>query len=73
MRADGEREVGAVLLGVSSELMAFDFRETFVNAFEVGRLLHSMLHCLPRRTHVLDHRICFNRLLSVSLGTTGLL
>lgn len=35
-RADGENEVGGVLLGISSELMTFDFRETFVNAFEVG-------------------------------------
>lgn len=35
VRSDGEHELGGVLLGVGSQLMDFDFRETFVNAFEV--------------------------------------
>lgn len=34
-RLEGEDEVGGILLGVSSRLLEFDFRETFVNAFEV--------------------------------------
>ena len=36
VRLQGEDELGSVLLGVSMRLLAFDFRETFVDAYEVG-------------------------------------
>ena len=45
-RLQGIHEVGEVLLSISSELMSFNFRETFVNAFDVSNIaenLHMML------------------------------
>ena len=36
VRLQGEDELGSVLLGVSMRLLAFDFRDTFVDAYEVG-------------------------------------
>lgn len=41
VREQGEDEVGGVLLGMSSELLSFDYTETFVDAFEVGVLLYT--------------------------------
>lgn len=35
-RLQGSDEIGEVLLGISSELLTFDFKETFVNAFDVS-------------------------------------
>ena len=37
-RNEGIHEIGAVLLSVSSDLLTFDFKETFVNAFDVSLL-----------------------------------
>lgn len=34
-RTEGIDEIGALLLSISSELLVFNFRETFVNAFDV--------------------------------------
>lgn len=34
-RQRGDDEMSALLLGLSNELLAFNYRETFVNAFEV--------------------------------------
>lgn len=34
-RSQGTNEIGSVLLSISSELLTFDFKETFVNAFDV--------------------------------------
>ena len=34
-RTEGIDEIGALLLSISSDLLAFNFRETFVNAFDV--------------------------------------
>lgn len=34
-RSHGTDEIGALLLSISSELLTFDFKETFVNAFDV--------------------------------------
>ena len=45
VRLEGEDELGAVLLGVSHNLLSFDFRETFVNAFEVS--FYSIVSCFP--------------------------
>lgn len=45
MREEGEDDLSSLLLGVGSDLMNFDFKETFTDAFEVrcpnvpGRLL----------------------------------
>jgi hypothetical protein len=35
-RLQGSDEIGEVLLSISSELLTFDFKETFVNAFDVS-------------------------------------
>ncbi len=35
MRLDGEVEMGSIVLGLGSELLSFNFRETFTGAFEV--------------------------------------
>lgn len=35
-RLQGSDEIGAVLLSIGSDLLAFNFRETFVNAFDVS-------------------------------------
>lgn len=35
-RLQGSDEIGEVLLNISSELLTFDFKETFVNAFDVS-------------------------------------
>ena len=35
-RLEGSDEIGEVLLSISSELLTFDFKETFVNAFDVS-------------------------------------
>lgn len=35
-RLQGTDEIGSVLLSISSDLLAFDFKETFVNAFDVS-------------------------------------
>ena len=40
-RTEGIDEIGALLLSISSDLLAFNFRETFVNAFDV-RLLSAL-------------------------------
>ena len=40
-RVQGTNEIGSVLLSISSELLTFDFKETFVNAFEVRLRLFS--------------------------------
>ncbi|DBA83890.1 TPA: hypothetical protein ACH3X1_006397 [Trebouxia sp. C0004] len=34
-RLQGSDEIGEVLLSISSDLLTFDFKETFVNAFDV--------------------------------------
>jgi hypothetical protein len=34
-RKAGEDEMTSLLMGLSNELLAFNYRETFVNAFEV--------------------------------------
>lgn len=34
-RTEGIDEIGEVLLSISSDLLSFNFRETFVNAFDV--------------------------------------
>lgn len=34
-RQAGEDEMTSLLMGLSNELLAFNYRETFVNAFEV--------------------------------------
>jgi hypothetical protein len=36
VRSTGENEAGGVLLQLIPELQAFNYRDTFVNAFEVG-------------------------------------
>ena len=36
-RSEGTNEIGSILLSISSDLLAFDFKETFVNAFDVSR------------------------------------
>ena len=38
VRREGERELGAVLLGITNELVTFDFTETFVDPFAVRPL-----------------------------------
>ncbi len=40
-RLEGTDEIGAVLLSMSSDLLAFDFKETFVNAFDVSCMYFS--------------------------------
>lgn len=35
-RQQGNDDMSSLVLGLSNELMAFNYRETFVNAFEVG-------------------------------------
>ena len=35
-RLQGTDEIGSVLMSISSDLLAFDFKETFVNAFDVS-------------------------------------
>lgn len=36
-RSQGKSEIGEVLLSISSDLLSFNFRETFVNAFDVSQ------------------------------------
>jgi hypothetical protein len=36
LRGSGETDMGDLLLGLSNELMTFNFRETFTGPFEVG-------------------------------------
>eukprot|EP00891_Asterochloris_glomerata_P005117 jgi/Astpho2/5117/Aster-06329 len=43
VRRGGERELGAVLLGITTELLTFDFRETFVDPFAVGNKAAALL------------------------------
>lgn len=43
LRQAGENEAGPLLLGLSSELMAFNFRETFTGPFEVANKVIEML------------------------------
>ncbi|DBA74741.1 hypothetical protein WJX79_004155 [Trebouxia sp. C0005] len=42
-RLQGSDEIGEVLLGISSELLTFDFKETFVNAFDVANKAAELL------------------------------
>lgn len=35
-RQEGDDDMSSLVLGLSNELLAFNYRETFVNAFEVG-------------------------------------
>lgn len=39
VRLEGEDNLGAVLLGMCQYLLSFNFRETFVDAFEVSALI----------------------------------
>ncbi len=43
MRLTGEREVGSVLLALSSRMLEFNYRETFVNAFDVSNKVIELL------------------------------
>lgn len=43
LRAQGESEAGTILLGLSSELLNFNFRETFTSAFEVSNKVMEMV------------------------------
>merc|ERR1719163_1721762 len=36
MRLEGCEEMGAIIMGVTQDLLTFDFSDTFVNAFEVA-------------------------------------
>lgn len=42
-RLEGSDEIGEVLLSISSELLTFDFKETFVNAFDVANKAAELL------------------------------
>lgn len=42
-RLQGSDEIGEVLLSISSELLTFDFKETFVNAFDVANKAAELL------------------------------
>ncbi|WIA18077.1 hypothetical protein OEZ85_009558 [Tetradesmus obliquus] len=42
-RQEGIDDMSSLVLGLSSELLAFNYRETFVNAFEVGNKVVEML------------------------------
>ncbi|DBB02558.1 hypothetical protein WJX82_006517 [Trebouxia sp. C0006] len=42
-RLQGSDEIGEVLLNISSELLTFDFKETFVNAFDVANKAAELL------------------------------
>lgn len=42
-RSQGTNEIGSILLSISSDLLAFDFQETFVNAFDVANKAADML------------------------------
>lgn len=47
LRIDGENDMVSILLGVNTQLMEFDFRETFVDSFAVSiKNLNSILPCL---------------------------
>eukprot|EP01026_Neomeris_dumetosa_P071793 TRINITY_DN7275_c0_g1_i1.p3 TRINITY_DN7275_c0_g1~~TRINITY_DN7275_c0_g1_i1.p3 ORF type:complete len:182 (-),score=30.68 TRINITY_DN7275_c0_g1_i1:227-733(-) len=43
MRETGENELSAVLLGMGSDLLSFNYRETFVNAFDVANKVSDLL------------------------------
>ena len=46
LRAQGEDDMGSLVLGMSNELLELDFRDTFTNAFEVsapGAVPHASL------------------------------
>lgn len=43
LRAAGEDEMGGLLLGLSAELQAFNFRECFVGPFDVANKVVEML------------------------------
>lgn len=45
VRRGGERELGAVLLGITTELLTFDFKETFVDPFAVRPLPRASASC----------------------------
>jgi len=42
MREEGEDDLSSLLLGVGSDLMNFDFKETFTDAFEVANKLAAL-------------------------------
>lgn len=55
-RSQGTNEIGSVLLSISSDLLTFDFKETFVNAFDVRSC-----SCLPYAaavSHMLLPELC---------------
>jgi len=43
IRSGGEDELGGIILALSGELLAFDFTESFVNAFEVSNKAGELL------------------------------
>eukprot|EP01025_Chloroclados_australasicus_P040513 TRINITY_DN4233_c2_g1_i3.p6 TRINITY_DN4233_c2_g1~~TRINITY_DN4233_c2_g1_i3.p6 ORF type:complete len:172 (-),score=23.28 TRINITY_DN4233_c2_g1_i3:1151-1666(-) len=43
MREQGEDEIASVLLGMGQQLLAFDYRDTFVNAFDVANKVSDLL------------------------------
>lgn len=42
-RQQGDDDMSSLVLGLSNELLAFNYRETFVNAFEVANKVVEML------------------------------
>ncbi|KAL3138857.1 hypothetical protein ABBQ32_005687 [Trebouxia sp. C0010 RCD-2024] len=42
-RSQGTDEIGSLLLSISSQLLTFDFKETFVNAFDVSNKAAELL------------------------------
>lgn len=42
-RLQGIHEIGEVLLSISSDLLSFNFKETFVNAFDVSNKAAELL------------------------------
>ena len=51
MRTNGEHDMVSILLGVNTQLLEFDFRETFVDSFAVypmpceGGSLNTLMIC----------------------------
>jgi hypothetical protein len=43
MRLEGCEEMGAIIMGVTQDLLTFDFSDTFVNAFEVANKCSEIL------------------------------
>lgn len=64
LRAAGERDVASILLSLSSQLLSFNYRETFTDAFEVRQC--------PARTVVAASARAMHPCRAVSLGTRAL-